>query len=399
MSYPCYILPEDCADTLLQQNAKHCKLTRADCPSKRGSFLYRHTLNLAVRLALSSCLSVGMLICAASAIHAQQSPPTPQAPQPSPGAQSNLETPGTVAGTVADQTGAFVPGVHVKITPANPSAAQETVTDGYGQFYFLDVPAGSFQLTISATNFATQTISGTVHSGEHYLAPQITLAIAMATTQISVGALTEQEEAQQEVQQQEKQRVLGIVPNYFVSYVPNAAPLSTKQKFSLAWKSSTDPVTIALVAAVAGTEQQTNSFKGYGGGAQGYFKRFGATYADVFNGTFLGGAVFPALLKQDPRYFYKGTGSFKSRFFYAISMAFVAKGDNKKWQPNYSNVLGNLAAGGIANLYYPASNRGAALTFQTAGIRIGETALAGVFQEFIIRKLTPNVPDRNAPQP
>jgi hypothetical protein len=384
---------------LLQRNANHRKLTDADFRGKRARFLDRRILNPALRVVLSSCLGAGIFICAPGPTQAQQTPAPPKATQPSSSAQSNLETPGTVAGTVADQTGALVPGVHVKITPADPSAAQETVTDGYGQFYFLNVPAGSFQLTISATNFARQTVPGTVHPGEHYVAPQITLTIAMATTQITVGALTQQEEAQQEVQQQEKQRVLGIVPNYFVSYVPNAAPLSSKQKFSLAWKSSSDPVTIALVAAVAGTEQQTNSFKGYGGGAQGYFKRFGATYADVVNGTFLGGAVFPSLLKQDPRYFYKGTGSFKSRFFYAISMAFVAKSDNKKWEPNYSNVLGNIAAGGIANLYYPASNRGVGLTFQTAGIRIAETALAGVFQEFIIRKLTPNVPERNATQP
>lgn len=354
----------------------------------------RRILKPAVRLALLSCLSVGAVICGAGPSRAQQTPPASQAPPHSP-AQSNPENPGTVAGTVADQTGALIPGVHVKITLANPSSAKETVTDGYGQFYFLDVPAGDFQLTISAASFAPQTVSGTVHPGEHYVAPQVTLIIAGATTSVSVGALTQQEEAQQEVQQEEKQRVLGIVPNYFVSYVPNAAPLSAKQKFSLAWKSSSDPITIVLVAGVAGAEQQTNSFKGYGGGAQGYFKRFGATYADVVDGTFLGGAVFPTLLKQDPRYFYKGTGSFKSRFFYAISMALIAKGDNKKWEPNYSNILGNIAAGGIANLYYPASNRGVGLTFQTAGIRIGETALAGVFQEFVIRKLTPNIPERN----
>jgi hypothetical protein len=273
------------------------------------------------------------------------------------------------------------------------------MTDSFGQFYFLNVPAGNFQLSISAPNFATQVISGTVHPGEHYVAPQITLIIATATTQVTVGALTQQEEAEQEVQQEEKQRVLGFIPNFYVTYLPNAALLSAKQKFRLAWKSSTDPISIVLVGAVAGSEQATNGFKGYGQGAQGYGKRFGATYADVVDGTFLGGAVFPVLLKQDPRYFYKGTGSFRSRLFYALSMAFICKGDNKKWQPNYSNVLGNIAAGGIANAYYPASNRGAGLTFQTAGVRIGETALAGVFQEFVIRKLTPNVPGRNTTQP
>jgi Carboxypeptidase regulatory-like domain len=347
--------------------------------------LSRSIPKLFLPLGFAAWLSMGALVGGPGLAQAQE-PPTPP-----PSAQPNREAPGTVAGTVVDQTGALVPGVHVKLTPANSSQQQETVTDGYGQFYFLNVPAGNFELTISATNFATQVVSGTVHPTEHYVAPQITLVIASATTQVTVGGLTEQEEAQQEVQQEEKQRVLGIIPNFFVSYVPDAAPLSTKQKFSLAWKSSSDPITIVLVAAIAGAEQQSNAFKGYGPGAQGYGKRFGATYADVFDGTFMGGAIFPALLKQDPRYFYKGTGSFRSRLFYALSTAFICKSDSKTWEPNYSNILGNLAAGGIANLYYPPSNRGAGLTFQTAGVRIGETAIAGVFQEFIVRKLTPGL--------
>ena len=360
----------------------------------------RSILKLLLRLGLSSWISIGVLGCLSASTQAQQAlAPAPQPAAPSSGAQSAAEAPGTVAGTVADQTGALIPGVHVKLTPANRAAEQETVTDGYGQFYFLNVPAGNFELTISATNFETQVVSGTVHPGEHYVAPQTTLVIATATTQVSVGALTQEEEAEQEVQQQEKQRVLGFIPNFFVSYVPNAAPLSPKQKFRLAWKSSSDPISIVLVGVVAGIEQKTNAFPGYGQGAEGYAKRFGATYADVVSGTFFGGAIFPTILKQDPRYFYKGTGKFRSRFLYALSAAFICKGDNKQGQPNYSNILGNLAAGGLANAYYPASDRGAGLTFRTAGIRIGETALAGVFQEFIIRKLTPNIPSRSTTQP
>ena len=71
----------------------------------------------------------------------------------------------------------------------------------------------------------------------------------------------------------------------------------------------------------------------------------------------LGGAVFPSLFKQDPRYFYKGTGSISSRALYAIANSVICKGDNERWQPNYSAILGGIAAGGISNLYYPASNR------------------------------------------
>jgi hypothetical protein len=119
----------------------------------------------------------------------------------------------------------------------------------------------------------------------------------------------------------------------------------------------------------------------------------GAGYADTVSGTFLGGAVFPALLKQDPRYFYKGTGSKRSRILYAIANAVICKGDNRRWQANYSNILGSLAAGGISNLYYPQSNRGAALTFENTAIGIGGTAVANLFQEFVVKKFTRNVPN------
>jgi len=305
---------------------------------------------------------------------------------------------GSITGTVVDQTEALLPGARVVLTRPDQSSRQETETDHNGQFSFANVEPGPFQLSISAANFATEVVSGAVSSGQTYIVPEVTLPLATQVTRVTVG-LTEEEVAEEQVQLEEKQRVLGFIPNFYVSYIPDAAPLTSKQKFRLAWKSSTDPVTFLGVAALAGVEQANNQFKGYGQGAQGYFKRFGATYADVVNGTFLGSAVFPSLLKQDPRYFYKGTGSFRSRLLYALSNAVICKGDNKRWQPNYSNILGNFAAGGIANLYYPASNRGVGLTFELAAIRIGETAVAGVFQEFVVRKLTPNLPARNTTQP
>jgi len=313
--------------------------------------------------------------------------------------QSAPESPGGITGTVVDQTEALLPGARVVLTRPDQSTRQETETDPNGQFSFANVAPGPFQLAISAANFATQVVSGTVSPGQTYVVPEVTLPLATQVTRVTVG-IPQEEVAEEQVQAELKQRVLGFIPNFYVSYVPDAAPLTTRQKFRLAWKSSTDPVTFLGVGALAGVQQATNQFKGYGQGFQGYAKRYGATYADVVNGTFLGSAVFPWMLKQDPRFFYKGTGSFRSRLLYAlVSNAFICKGDNKQWQPNYSNILGNLAAGGIANLYYPASDRGVGLTFETAAFRIGETAIAGVFQEFIVRKLTPNLPPRNVSQP
>jgi hypothetical protein len=102
----------------------------------------------------------------------------------------------------------------------------------------------------------------------------------------------------------------------------------------------------------------------------------------------------PSLLKRDPRYFYKGTGTKRSRLLYTLASPFICKGDNGRWQPNYSYVIGNFAAAGIANAYYPASDRGAGLVAETALVRLGENAVASVFQEFIVRKLTPKASNR-----
>ena len=189
--------------------------------------------------------------------------------------------------------------------------------------------------------------------------------------------------------------MLRVVPNFYVSYVPNAAPLSSKQKFQLAWKTVIDPVTFGLTAGIAGVEQAQNHFSGYGQGAQGYAKRFGASYADTVSGTFIGSAILPSLLKQDPRYFYKGTGGARSRTLYAIANAVICKGDDGHWEANYSSIAGSFAAGGISNLYYPSSSRnGAELTLENALIGIGENAAANLLQEFVIRKLTPNARNR-----
>ncbi len=323
----------------------------------------------------------------------------PAGAQEAPGGQvPNEQAPdqqatGSISGTIVDLTGAVVVGAQVRLTREDQSPSVEKLTDDLGQYSFANVAPGTFQLTISFTGLNTQVISGTVHPGEAYVVPQVALLVATQVTQVTV-TLTQVELAEEQIKEQEKQRVLGIIPNFYVSYVPDAVALTPKQKFELAWRSSVDPVTFVGVGFLAGLQQAGNEFSGYGQGAQGYAKRYGASYGDVVIGTFLGSAVMPSLLKQDPRYFYKGTGSKRSRIFYALSSPFMCKGDNGRWQPNYSYVIGNFAAAGIANAYYPASNRGAGLVAETALVRFGENAIASVLQEFVIRKLTPRLSNR-----
>jgi Carboxypeptidase regulatory-like domain len=297
----------------------------------------------------------------------------------------------SLSGTVQDKDGAAIPNAKVVLTEGSFSA--QSVSGGDGSFTFKNVPAGSFQLSLSASGFGNQSELGILQPGEDQVLPPVQLVVA-TTVEVNVTQ-TREEIAEQQIKVQEQQRILGVIPNYFVSYVPDAQPLNTRQKFQLGWKFVFNPFSLAIAGFTAGIEQANNSYSGYGQGAQGYAKRFGASYADFVSGTFFGSVIFPALLKQDPRYFYKGTGSKKSRFFYAVANAVICKGDNGHWQPNYSNVLGSLAAGGVSNLYYPASDRnGVALTFENTLIGLGGSAAGAVFQEFFSKKLTPHVHEK-----
>ena len=362
-------------------------------------------------------LSLSLLICNSPTL-AAQNPTTEGAEGGLPSAlatrastDEQLPDPqlsGRITGRLVDPSGVAATGATVRLTPADQSLDQQTLdqqtldqqtlSDEDGRFSFSYVAPGSFRLTIALPGFVTQAFDGKLRSGENYVVPQIVLPIAPAATEIRVVP-SQTEVAEEQIKEEEKQRALGFIPNFYVSYIPNAAPLTPKQKFELAGKTIVDPVTFGLTAAIAGLQQANNDFSGYGQGAQGYAKRYGAAYADTATSTLIGSALLPSLLKQDPRYFYKGTGSKQSRFLYAVANSVICKGDNGHWQANYSSVLGSLAAGGISNLYYPANDRGAGLTFENTLIAIGATAAANVLQEFVIRKLTPNVPNPDPAKP
>jgi hypothetical protein len=312
--------------------------------------------------------------------------------------QSVRQPQGSISGTVVDQSGAVAVGANVRLTLKDQAQKQDVLSGDNGQFSFDNLAPGPFQLTVSAPGFETKLVSGIVNPGQAFFVPAIVLTVAATTTDVKV-VLSEAEIAQQEVKEQEKQRVLGIFPNFYTTYVPDPAPLAPKQKFSLAWKSVTDPISVVGVGFLAGIYQASDELGGYGQGAAGYGRRFGALYGDVFFGTFIDSAILPSLLKQDPRYFYKGTGTTKERFFYAIRNAVVCKGDNKQWQLNYSTIIGSFATAGLSYTYYPASDRSASLLVETALIRIAEGSVAGIFQEFVIPHLTPRLKSHPAPHP
>jgi hypothetical protein len=366
-----------------------------------GSFF----VSVPVRLAW---LSLIVLICSSpTPAQTEQSPARPvvvndplnsPTPKMAIDASEDLQrVPGTITGSVVGQDGIAVAGANVKLSQEDQSVSREVTSSEEGQFTFTNVTPGSFRLVITSEGFAAHTSTGELHSGENLAVPQVSMVLATNVTEVRVE-VSAVESAQEQLKNEEKQRVLGIIPNFYVTYVPNAAPFTPKQKYNLAWRLDIDPVSFLLVGQAAGIQQARNEFSGYGQGAQGYAKRFGAAYATFTVSNFLGSAVFPSLFKQDPRYFYKGTGTTKSRVLYALANAVICKGDNGHWQVNYSGIMGSLASGGISNLFYPASDRnGLTPTLENTAMSIGSTAVFNLMQEFVLRKLTSKVP--NIPNP
>jgi hypothetical protein len=197
--------------------------------------------------------------------------------------------------------------------------------------------------------------------------------------------------AAEQIRAEEKQRLIGVIPNFYTSYIYDAAPLTWKQKFSLAARGTFDPVALIGVGFGAGIEQATNAYAGYGQGAAGYSKRYAARFVDGRSSDLLTHAVFPALLHQDPRYYYQGSGSVKSRVVHAVRSAFVTRSDSGRPVFNSSYLLGDMCAGALSNLYYPKANRGANLVFTNAAVGLAGRVGTNLIREFLSKRLTTNV--------
>jgi len=330
-----------------------------------------------------------LLLCGWKALKAQDhaillpEPPKPQT--------------GIVVGTVVDVNGDTVPGATVVLDGATLKGPRTIVSNNNGFFEFSNLdPETPYHVTISAQGFATwNSPEITLKPGQYMILTETKLHIAQALTKINVGYSREQAAAEQ-VKIAERQRLFGVVPNFYVVYDKDAAPLTAKMKFKLALRVSFDPVTVVGAGFLAGINQAAYT-PSYRQGAVGYGERYGAIYANGLTDITVGGAILPSLLHQDPRYFYQGTGTNKSRVFHALTSPFICKGDNGQWQPNYSTMGGNLAAAALVNTYYPASNRGPALFLSNLFTNIGERAFANLAQEFILRRLTPKANAKNYP--
>lgn len=302
--------------------------------------------------------------------------------------QTTAPETGTIMGTVTDINGDTIPNAIVALKAADGKVSRTIVTPENGLFQFQDVKPGiPYQLSISAKDFAAWTsLAITLDPGQFKIVTGIQLRIQAQRANVDVH-YDPVEVATEQFKAEEQQRVFGIIPNFYVSYENDPAPLTAKMKFKLALKVSADPVTAAGVFLVAGAKQAGDTPK-YGQGWGAYGKRFGAVATDGFADIVIGGAILPSLLHQDPRYFYQGSGTTGSRFRHAMFSPFVARGDNGRCQPNYSSMGGVFASSALANLYYPRSNRGVGLVFGNFAIGTAERMGASLVQEFLLGKLT-----------
>jgi hypothetical protein len=308
----------------------------------------------------------------------EQLPLLPDAPRPQPG---------VIVGTVVDVNDDAIPGATVILANPTLQSPRTIMSNEKGFFEFNDVEPETYHVKIRAPGFADWTSPElALKPGQYVILEVPRLQIATAFTSVTVGYSAE-EVATEEVKLEEKQRIFGIIPNFYVSYDQNAAPLTAKLKFQLAAKVSFDPITFVGVGIAAAAEQAGNH-PNYPQGWKGFGERYGAAYTNGLTDIMIGGAILPSLLHQDPRYFYQGAGTTKSRILHAVSSPFVCRGDNGRPQPNYSTIGGDLVSAAISNAYYPASNRGVGLFLGNFLIGTGQRAAANLAQEFILRRLT-----------
>lgn len=304
-----------------------------------------------------------------------------------PEAPSSVEM-ARVSGTVEDSNGDLVPGATVTLRGSLSGSVKTTQSDGNAMFLFDNVdPAQTYTIEIHAKEFVDwRGPQFRTESGQLYLQTEIHMRVKANSESVTVYAdpnYIATEQMHVEIQQ----RAFGIVPNFYVSYDPNPAPLSPKLKFKLAVRVAFDPVTIAGSAFIAGI-YQVAWYQNYPLGSRGYGERFGYQFANETTDVFFGGAIFPVLFHQDPRYMYQGTGSTYSRMKHAMANPFICRGDNGKNEINFSSIGGDLASGFISKVYAPSSESGNGDVMESFAIGTALRVATSLTQEFILGHFT-----------
>jgi hypothetical protein len=332
-------------------------------------------------------------LAGAQAIRALPDSPQPQAdPQPTSDSQAPTAPipngASTLSGTVLDRNGDVVQGARVQLSRAGTSGTlREAVSGATGQFVFSLLEPGAYTVTVSGagmTTFVSNPIA--LRAGESVIVPRVVMDVAAAATSITV--VDKEEASIQQVKIAEQQRVLKVFPNFYSSFDWDAPPMLARQKYRLAARTLIDPVTFLTTAGIAGAEQYKDVFPSFGGGLEGYGKRYAAAYASHASGELLTRAVFPSIFHTDPRYFIMGTGTTKARALHAVTSTFVTRGDDGSRKINFPQILGGLSAAALSNAYFPEKERGAQLVLINGFGDLGGNMIDNLIREFLLNRIT-----------
>ena len=198
-----------------------------------------------------------------------------------------------------------------------------------------------------------------------------------------IPASPESSQSKDDSNGKQTKRMLWVVPNFAaVNANTQLPPLSTHDKFVLAWHDSFDYSAFVWTGIIAAQSYGLNSDPELGQGMAGYARYYWRAFADGVSGTFFTEAIVPSLTHEDPRYYTMGQGGFFRRTGYALSRSFLTKTDSGGTSFNWSEVGGNALEAGLSNAYYPPQERGANQTLRDWGTQMESAALNNVAKEF-----------------
>jgi len=298
---------------------------------------------------------------------------------------ANPQATGSVSGVVMDGTGAPVAGAEVSLVPAQGEPSQMVTSGAQGAFTFTAVAEGSYRVKVVVAGFTSVTTKAfTITAQQVYVVPEISLVLSPLAEDVTVRPT--QVIAAEQIEVATKQRLVGGWPNFYVSYAPDAAPLTSRQKLSLAARYTFDWAQLGGVSVRAGMEHAANAHAGYGQGFAGYGKRWAALLAGDVSRDLLSHYVFASAFEQDPRYFYKGTGTKKGRLLHAVRSAVVARSDSGRPMPNYAYLLGDVSSAALSTAYYPREERSMNRVLTSAALGVALRAGLNVMREFVVKR-------------
>ena len=174
----------------------------------------------------------------------------------------------------------------------------------------------------------------------------------------------------------------NFVPSKPLPDAPSYTPMTSKEKFE-GWAHHTYSADM-LMGTVFDTLilQATGAYRDYGGGMQGFSKRYGTQLLSNEAGSLFGRWLFPTILHQDTRYYPSKQTNVFDRMAYAASRAVITRSDDGRNVFNSSLLLTLLFTSALANGYKPNYDESFQATMANTFAGIGATAQINLLNEF-----------------